>query len=826
MNEITHRPSDPDRTPLPAFMQLAGIAILALLMPGCGTDGPMTEAPHAAVPFQPREVPEFVQKNLEEITAKDLAGRQWPKVKIPGREEQVHDAQVNGIDCVWQNISPGYANVVYDAKVDNGVITITLDGGALAQSADGGKTWRQISYGLSNSASYQSFDISPTNPQLIISAGGYLDKTLDGGQTWSKIFDPNLPPFSLGRNTIFDKVRFNADGTRVFASLGSFGHGLEPRGYETHLKNVFKTKRVYVGDGTGSNFSAFELGPFAGIRAIYPHPEKPDLVYLSFADGELYVTRNATAPTPTFQQLGGLPAGLVAIDIDASPWQDGELLLTLMPVADKTATPFKVVLAKDAGTKVLTCTEVSVKDAAGKPLRVDRPVMAKWNPRVRGQVFIAAQANGLLVSDDEMKSFRIIPFPAELKHDEPTDANGNAFCFNTQRICFDRKTDLALTCSAIAGWYSTDQFKTWNDLLMTFDPEKRLYGNKGAGFAECGNSIFIRKNCTYLATNDHGIFRSDGADITKWRRISGNPGIPRWGKNLYSPMCVSDDEKYVYIFARDAGAPGGNYNNSPTVKLLLSLDRGESWQDVTTRLGHGETLDFERKTPYGCRIEMLIDPRDSDRQWIMFTHHLFFSGDGGKTFHELDSPLFTRKDGAAFREMDYDPTHRILYVGNAVDFPGGSGLARSRDFGTTWEIVRFGSGGGIKGFAVTDSGTLVIGLDGKLVVIPYDQIDAGRIEPEMVKMTIGDTVEEWAAAQKAFGPIACDGEDIVVFACNSSLSSNYAYGLGPLLSQDGGKTFRWITYNLPCTEKGFVALGNGTIIIGNRGIYGWRYKGE
>ncbi len=805
-------------------IQVGCVGVVSLLV-SCGTCETCAPAVSSttSTPLPSKELPEFVKKNLEEITAKDLAERQWPKVKIPGLREQVVNAQVNGVDRVWQNISPGYANVVYDAKVDNGVITITLDGAGLAQSTDGGATWKQISYDMTGPTGFQSFDVSPADPRIIISASTYLDKTRDGGKTWSKVFSKGLPPFSLGRRTSFDKVRFTCDGSRVFASLGSFGHGLEPRGYEPGMKEEFKTKRVYVGDGTGSDFKEFELGPFAGIRCIYPHPEKPGTVYLSFADGDLFVTRNATGPAPTFQKIGGIPEGCVGIDIDASPWKEGELLVTMMPNDDKSG-KFKIFRATDAGADSLACAELVVKDAAGKEIRVPRPVMAKWNPRVRGQVFIGSQSsNGLFVSDDDMKSFRVIPFPKELKHDEPMSSNGNAFGFETQKLYFDRKTDLALTCSAIGGWYSTDQFKTWHDLLMTFDDAKRLYGNKGVGFAECGNSIFIRKNFTYLATNDHGIFRSDGADITKWRRISINPGIPRWGIGLYSPMCVSTDEKYVYIFARDAGAPGGNYNSSPTVKLLLSLDKGDSWQDVTTRLGCGEVLDFERKTPYGCRIKMLIDPCDSDRQWIMFTHHLFYSGDGGKSFRELNSPLFTRDGGAAFREMDYDPTHKILYVGNAVNFPGGSGLARSRDFGATWEIVSFGSGGGIKGFGVTDSGTLVIGLDGKLVVIPYDKIDAGKIEPDMIKMTVGDDVEEWASAQKAFGPIACDGEDIVAFVCNSSLSSNYAHGMGPLLSQDGGKSFRWITYNLPCNGAGFVTLGNGRIIIGNTGIYSWKY---
>jgi len=48
--------------------------------------------------------------------------------------------------------------------------------------------------------------------------------------------------------------------------------------------------------------------------------------------------------------------------------------------------------------------------------------------------------------------------------------------------------------------------------------------------------------------------------------------------------------------------------------------------------------------------------------------------------------------------------------------------------------------------------------------------------------------------------------------------------MGPLLSRDGGKSFKWITYNLPCAEPGALAIGDGRIFIGNRGIYTWKYK--
>lgn len=49
--------------------------------------------------------------------------------------------------------------------------------------------------------------------------------------------------------------------------------------------------------------------------------------------------------------------------------------------------------------------------------------------------------------------------------------------------------------------------------------------------------------------------------------------------------------------------------------------------------------------------------------------------------------------------------------------------------------------------------------------------------------------------------------------------------MGPLLSRDGGKTFQWITYNLPCVGwPCAVTIHDGKIVIGTRGLYAWKYK--
>lgn len=741
------------------------------------------------------------------------------QVKIPGLKEQVSRAQVDGIDCVWKNIAPGYANVIYDAKVDDGIITITLDGGGLSQSADGGRSWRQISHDLTGINMLQSFDISPADPKIIVSAGNYLDRTIDGGKTWSTIVDPALPPFSRVAKSQFGKVRFTCDGSRVFASLGSFGHMLTPRfGSETWMENEYHKKMVYIGDGTGANFKAFDLGSFAGIRCIYPHPTKPDVVYVSFSDGAIFVTRNAIAASPAFTKLD-VPEGFEIIDIDASPWNDGELLLTMMPKGGKDGA-FRVMLATDAGGSRLECKEVALKDKDGKVIRAPKIVAAKWNPRIRGQVFIGAHdADGLIVSDDDMQSFRLIPLPRELLHSEPLRPDGRSFYANPQRLYFDRKSEVAVACSAIGGWFSTDQFKTWNDLLMTFDDAKQLYGNKGVGFAECAVSIHIRKNYAYMATNDHGVFRSDGADCTKWRRISAGPGIPRradgslWA-GLYFPMGVSEDEKFIYIVARE-GWPNNPYSQK-SLKLLLSTDQGESWQDVTSRFGKGDILKIDGDP---LDIHINIAPDDTRYQWVLFDKQLFRSDDSGASFTEVESPVFDRKGRSLFRELAFDAAHKTLYMGNYFGFVGGSGIARSRDYGATWESVNLGVNGITFGLGVTASGSLVIGTVGKLLVVPYDKIDGGRIEDDMVKMTIGDTPEEARAAQRTFRPIVCDGEDILAFVSDGWWRTNLAHGMGPLLSRDGGKTFQWITYNLPCLEGLSAAMRDGKIIIGNRGVY-------
>ena len=96
----------------------------------------------------PQDAPDFVKEQWKDVVANGqfpMPKRDWKEVGLPpGLEEQVWNAWAPGAKRLWRNISPGYVNVTYDAKVDNGVISILLDGGGIVQSKDGGRSWREI----------------------------------------------------------------------------------------------------------------------------------------------------------------------------------------------------------------------------------------------------------------------------------------------------------------------------------------------------------------------------------------------------------------------------------------------------------------------------------------------------------------------------------------------------------------------------------------------------------------------------------------------------------------------------------------------------------
>lgn len=369
-------------------------------------------------------VPDFVKEQRENIIATGqfpLPKRDWQEVGLPpDLEEQVWNAWAPGAPSHWRNISPGYTNVIYDAKVDDNVITFVLDGFGLVQSKDGGTTWKPLSHHLTSpgaSVGYYSFDISPADANIIAVAGVTIDRSLNGGRSWGPVIDPVFPPFkpmlvlpgkrAKAGGMAFGFVRFNADGSRIFASPGAFGHDFRERcGLETEMGSWLKRKFIYVGDGTVSNFKGIDLGDFAAIRFILPHYANPDLVYASFSDGSIYVCRNARAENPVFTELARPDSlnELQAIYMDVSPEDPSTLLLTLSDKSDKNAwEKSRIVLAKVSGDS-LDCRELKVSPD-GEILSF---ACAKWNPHNPKEVFVGIKwsKTSVLVSEDGMESFQ------------------------------------------------------------------------------------------------------------------------------------------------------------------------------------------------------------------------------------------------------------------------------------------------------------------------------------------------------------------------------------------------------------------------------------
>ncbi len=775
-------------------------------------------------------IPSHVQRNLEAIAEPFMNRVWWTPMKVPGLEDQVLNAHRPGAGRVWENVAPGFANVIYDVRVSNGVITAVLDLGGVIQSQDGGASWRQLSYRLPGNGVYASFfscDVSPADPDLIVLGGSWLSRTRNHGEVWEEVYpgpSNSLPPFKLspaagdhpvGFRDCFGRVRFNTDGSRVFAALGAFGHDFKPRfkhrDAESDMATQYTGKKVYVGDASATSFSSYTLGEsFAGIRCIAPHPANPDIVYFSFGDGSLYVTRTATQQTVSFTQLTHL-SGYQVIDVDVSGGMQPDILLTVVSLlpADPTSSDdtriFKVFKTKDVGTSILSCTEVEFKDSNGSVITYSPPVSAKWNPRIVGGVFVGIRSVPfILVSDDSGQSFKKKDIPEPHKHDLPQ------FYTSPQWFSLDRSSSLAVTWSCIGGWFSKDGFDSWNDLLMKpfMDGATRFLGNKGLGFAESVMDIVVGGGRAYLCTNDHGLFRSRGGDYRWWDPISDHPGMPMDSRGkpckLFFPMGVSPDGQKLYAVARGGEDP---YSTSD-MKLVRSLDSGNTWSDVTALLSSGSLLSSELVP------KEFVFGQGSRYEWLMFDKALFVSTDNGLSFSRTVLPAAF--SGCTFRNLWYDVPRSILYV-SCTD-----GLLRSRDGGLNWDVLTKTF---VKAVGGNARGDLVLLMGSQLVRAPFDWVDkmAGNdlfgsgIPRAFVKATIGDSLTEITTSQTQFTEVFCSGNVIIVGVRSGVFVGNRVCPVGPLVSADGGVSFHWETHDHPSSLIYDAAITPQYVLLGCAG---------
>ena len=77
-------------------------------------------------------------------------------------------------------------------------------------SADGGRTWRQLSKGVRGPVDFHQMDVSKADPQIIYGTFGGIQVSRDGGENWT-IAAP-LP------NDVIDLAASAVDGDRLYAS--------------------------------------------------------------------------------------------------------------------------------------------------------------------------------------------------------------------------------------------------------------------------------------------------------------------------------------------------------------------------------------------------------------------------------------------------------------------------------------------------------------------------------------------------------------------------------------------------------------------------------
>ncbi len=767
-------------------------------------------------------------------------GMEGPQVKITGLA-RTSLTQGDNAGRTWKNVSPGFVNVPMNVKVDGETISILVDIGGMFQSSDGGRSWRHLTYNDQSGIDcweFWDFDINPADKGNILIAGQRLYRSADGGASWKPVVEGVPAPFHhAARGEDFAQVKFNCDGSRAFAALGT--DKLRPR------RNAGKSqpsKAVFISSDKGVSFNRVELGEgFSRAKRIFPHPSKPETVLVSFEDGSLLLCENAKAQEPAFRSVK-LPDGYFARELCVDE-KDLDLYYAVLvpksPKGEDGKPSFSMLASFRSGAGELQARQVPLKDEIGCEIKEPKLVSAGFNPRKPGQFVLGVGETGyLLISDDRLASFRKRPLPAELY----CDGKLGHFYGQVESIAFGPSPHAVLS-SRIGVWISDDNFETIRNLTMRY--EGGLFGNYGVGMPANINSMALTKGHLIFCAQDHGLWSAERPDCSKWKILSSKsdeakfPAQPApWGGSytwlhMVQRVFASYDERFLYIGCNAMMKKKFKHDFLAEKKIFLSSDLGGSWTDVTARLGRGDVY------PEGSLLlKTLFDPRNSARHWILFSDALFRTEDGGKTFARVESPLFKDVGEASqefFSDIAFDPAHGTLYLALAPDRLKGKPLNRegglaalyeSADAGRSWKVRDIGQNA-VKSVGVTASGTLVVGTQrsgaqpARLISIPYGM----KYDPSMIKLTVGDTPEEMTANQLSIGPVICDGEDVLAYSNIEWLHSDRFFCQGPLLSRDGGKSFQWIHADLPNNNIWSAEMRDGNALLGTTsGLMRWQYK--
>jgi hypothetical protein len=778
-----------------------------------------------------------LHRQMEKITARLMPSAKHRKVKIPGLKAQAVKHR-----NIWQCVSPGFVNVPSHVTVKGDTITMLIDIGGLMQSKDGGKTWKYTSYMLEDGItgrSFFDFDISPVDEKNIVIGANRIYRSLDGGNTWHASFK-GLPPLKHNtRANGYGQVKYNCNGKVLFTAIGT--KVTMPVGWEKMLSKHFTKKQIWFTRDNGESFQAIKIPrPFSVIKRIYPHPNNPDIVYFSFADGDFFVTHDATASNPTVRKLDCVPKEHFVRDMSINPTNNHEMLLTISACKKTHKNPSYLYKSANCQSSRIQITKVPVKSKNGKAFKCKDLTTVGFNPDKPGQIVLGEKKSpSLYISDDNLKSFYRYSLPKKFF----CDGNLGHFYGQIERVFFG-KSKYAVIVSKIGSWITSDNFKTVQDLTMKYKAD--FFSHRGVGTPANINSISISRDNAFFAAQDHGAWISDNNDYMKWKRLTGNNDYVKfplqpspWGKDYtwlhqVEKIFSSYDGKFVYINCNAILRKKFRHSFWADKKFFLTRNKGKSWQDISARLGKGKVY------PEGSEfLKVLFNSTDSSKHWFLMTNALYYTENGGKNFIQLNSKMFDKikiKNALMFSDLAYDSGHNILYLSvrtkptfqhnklNHATSP--AALYRSFDLGKSWEVYNIQQNA-IRSIAVTDDGTLAVGTQktadqpARLIIIPFGK----KYDESMVKLTVGDTPEEISANQICVGPVVCDGKDILAYSNNDWFHSDRFFAQGPLLSRDNGKTFNWINHNLPCTNIWSATMKDGKILIGTTfGLMEWKYK--
>jgi len=167
--------------------------------------------------------------------------------------------------------------------------------------------------------------VDPCNPaHAVIMDDGCLQVTTDGGGSYNGASlaggsNPGGPGFSFGNTFAFDQVCTSGTDNTVFAAVVNYATAPSPG--QGCFGSGTQTYSLYRSTNGGSNYSSVANGLTQQVNAIATVKIDPNLVWIGLSDGNLQLSTNAQAGSPTFAapaaqppQAGVDPVTAVAID--------------------------------------------------------------------------------------------------------------------------------------------------------------------------------------------------------------------------------------------------------------------------------------------------------------------------------------------------------------------------------------------------------------------------------------------------------------------------------------------------------------------------------